>query len=85
MNAFNISREPTDAEVREIEFDEPNFVEEEPDELGIQMLASKYVDPSKLDELGIVTPLTIKGIEENRRIIEMQNDLTQAISGFNEA
>lgn len=82
LNTFNILREPTDAEAKEIEFDEPNFVEEEPDELGIQMLASKYIDPSKLDKLGIVSPLTIRGINEDGSVVEVQNDLEKVVSAF---
>lgn len=81
LNTFNILREPTDIETKEITFDEPNFVDE-PDELEIQLLANKYVNPSKLDKLGIVVPMVIKGVNDDGSVVEIQNDLTQALSEF---
>ncbi len=60
INGFRYNREPSPEESAAIEFDDPFYVEEEADELGIKLLASKYTDLKNLMELGIIDTTQIK-------------------------
>lgn len=60
INGFKYNREPSDEENKEIEFKDPFYIGQEPDELGIKLLASLYTDPKVLKNKGIISNIQIK-------------------------
>lgn len=60
INGFNYIREPAKEEEKDVQFEDPFFIEEAPDELDIQIHASQFTNPAKLLEKGIIKNVTIK-------------------------
>lgn len=79
LNAFDIKRGITSDESGMIGFSDPTFVEEEPDELGIQMHASVFTNPAKLAETKAVEFIGIKTVGMNGSIQEVSNDLRDVL------
>ena len=59
ISGFQILRQPSDAEEKQIEIEEPVYIWEEPDENGITLKPSLYSDPRKMIQMGIVKPVDV--------------------------
>lgn len=79
MNAFNVLRQPTREEESTVLFEEPIVIHEVPDATGITMLPSKYSNPKKLIEKGIIEPINIQASLNNGGTMEIPNFLQLAL------
>lgn len=79
LSAFELKRGITSDESKMIGFNDPTFVEEEPDELGIQIHAGIFTNPSKLAGIKAIEFVDIKTVVANGSIHGVTNDLRDAL------
>lgn len=77
INGFRYLRDATVGEEKEIEFDDPFYTETEKDESGIQLLASKYTDPRKSFEKGIIKSTLVLSDLDNDSNIKINTTIHQ--------